>query len=73
MSYLCNVGKAGATAWEVAVGSARSVGADGTGDSRVPWAGEEGLTRCWDDELWTPRVFAMIGMDEGFRRGEGFS
>ena len=39
----------------------------------MPWAGEEGLTRCWDDELWPPRVFSMIGMDEGFRRGEGFS
>ena len=38
----------------------------------MPWVGEEGLTLCWDDELWPPRVFAMIGMNEGFMRGEGF-
>ena len=32
------------------------VGAD---DSRAPWAGEEGLARCWDEVPWPPRVFAM--------------
>ena len=72
MSYLHTVGEAGAAAWEVATSSTGLEGAEGTGGSRVPWAGEEGLSRCWDDELWPPRVFTMIGMDEGFRMGEGF-
>ena len=38
----------------------------------MPWVGEEGLARCWDDELWPPQVFAMIGMNE-VSGGENFT
>ena len=62
------MGEVGVAVWEVATASAGSVGAD---DSRVPFLGEEGLTRCWKDELWPPQVLAITiaWMDEGFKRG----
>ena len=56
VSYLCPIGQVEAVAWEVIVGSAGSVGAGG---SRLPWAGEKGLARCWEELLWPPRVFSM--------------
>ena len=49
VSYLHTVKEAGAVAWEIAAGSAGSVGAN---SSRVPWLSEEALARCWDEELW---------------------
>ena len=46
VSHKHTVGKAGAATWEVAIGSAGSVGVGSTGGSRMPWAREEGLARC---------------------------
>ena len=71
MSYLCTVREAGAAAWEAAEGSARSAGADGTDDNRVPWPGEVGIARGRDKELWPPLVFVMSPnwMEEGFVGG----
>ena len=72
MSYMHTVGEARAAALEVAASSARSAGAGGTDDNRVP-PGDEGLVRGRDEELWPPLVFAMGGMCEGFKRGVRFS
>ena len=70
MSYL-RAGEARAAAWEISTRFAGSIEASGTGGSRVPWLGKGGLTRCREDELWAPQVFAITvaWMDEGFRRG----
>ena len=73
MSYMRTVGEARAAALEAAASSARSVGAGGTDDNRVPWQGDEGLARGRDEELWPPLVFSMGGMCEGFRRRVRFS
>ena len=73
MSYLRNVGEAGAAAWEAVAGSAGSAGVGGTDSNRMPWPGKEGLARGRDEELWPPLVFSMSGMCEGFRRGGRFS
>ena len=37
----------------------------------MPWPGEGGLARCWEYEMWPPRVFSTVvaWMDEGFRKG----
>ena len=67
-----NWGFTGAAAWEVTAGSVGSAGAGGIDGNHVPWPGKEGLVRGWDEELWPPLVFAMSGMCEGLRRGEGF-
>ena len=67
MSYLHTVGEAGAA------GSAGLAGVGGIDGNRVPWPGEEGLTRGQDKELWPSLVFTMSGMCEGFRRGGSFS
>ena len=45
VSYLCTVGE---------------VGAVEAGGSLVPWPREGGLARCREDELWPPRVFAIV-------------
>ena len=37
-----------------------------------PWLGEEGRTRVLDEELWRPRVFAIVGMDEDSGEDKGF-
>ena len=68
MSYLCIIGEVGAAAWEAAAGSVGSIGANDINDNRVPWLGEEGLARGWDEELWPPFVFSMSPnwMEEGF-------
>ena len=57
ISYLHIVGKVGAVGWEATAGSTGSVVAGG---SHVPWPREEGLARCREDELWPPRVFAIV-------------
>ena len=57
--YLRTMVEARVAAWEVTTGSVGLTGAGGTRGSRVPWAREEGLARCWDEVLWPPRVFAM--------------
>ena len=76
MSYLHTVGKAGSAVWEVVAGSPGPAGAgdtSGSSGSCVPWAGEEGLARCWDEELWPPRVFSMSRLnEEGFAGIDGF-
>ena len=59
VSYLC-VGEVRAAAWEISAGSAGLVEASGTSGNRVPWPWEEGLTRCREEEVWSPRVFAII-------------
>ena len=73
ISYLRTVGEGRAAAWDISVGSIRSVEASGTSDNNVPWPGKGALARCPEDELWPPRVFAIAAawMDEGFRGGGG--